>query len=121
SALQAPLHAHVLVVAEPREALLRAAHREGPEARIAHQYPRAAPRDPRLRRGPQRALEALRVVEVGRCDPRVGAPLRPADDGRPQLNKYGRNQVYRGLGRRAEGDVLSVGQIVAVDEAPEQD
>ena len=53
------LHAHVRVVAEPGGAILWVAHRESPEARLAHQHPSTARRDPRLRRRAQRARQAV--------------------------------------------------------------
>ena len=56
-------HAHVCVVAEFGGAILWAAHREGPQARLAYQHPSAAGRDPRLRRRAQREHQAVSMDE----------------------------------------------------------
>ncbi len=73
-----------VVVAESGGAILWVAHREGPQAKLAHQHPSTAGSDPRLRRRAQRTRQAISVDEDCRRDSRQTAALRHSHSAGPR-------------------------------------
>ena len=94
-----PFHADLRVVAEPRGALLWTADGEGAQARVAHEHPAAARRDPRLRR--RRTTNAARPSSGSRPPTRSSTTCGDSDSAcsRSTANDstYPRNHRSRGL------------------------
>src|SRR5712691_1382448 len=71
-------HADLRFMAQPRGALLRLAHRESFETRIAHEHCATPGGHPGVRRRAQRTRDALQMGQDRGRDPRQHATIRPS-------------------------------------------